>query len=112
MTRPRWLAALALLALAALYALWFRGDRHYLAVLLVFCLPPFLLAIGHLLRRPKAPFWAGVFALFWFAHAVMVAWSRPAEAGYAWGGIVLSVGLVLMTSWPALRARFGRKRAS
>nr|WP_295377830.1 DUF2069 domain-containing protein [Pseudoxanthomonas sp.] len=111
MTRPRLPSALMLLALAALYALWFRGDRHYLAVLLVFCLPPFLLAIGHFLRRPKAPFWAGVFALFWFAHAVMVAWSRPAEAGYAWGGIALSVGIVLATSWPALRARFARRAA-
>lgn len=109
MDRSRALLAALLLALALLYAVWFRGDRHYTAVLLVFCLPPLLLMLGVLLRRASAAFWAGVFALFWFAHAVMVAWSRPAEAGYAWGGIVLSVGVVLATSWPALRARFGRK---
>ncbi|MEL1265664.1 DUF2069 domain-containing protein [Pseudoxanthomonas putridarboris] len=109
MDRSRaWLAAM-LLALAALYAVWFLGDRHYTAVLLVFCLPPVLLSLGVLVRRTSAAFWAGVFALFWFAHAVMVAWSRPAEAGYAWGGIVLSVGIVLATSWPALRGRFRKK---
>ena len=110
MDRSRLVLAALLQLLAVLYAVWFYGDRHYVAVLLVFCLPPLLLMIGVTARRPSAAFWAGVFALFWFAHAVMVAYSRPPEAGYAWGGIVLSVGIVLATSWPAFRKRF-RKQA-
>lgn len=109
MDRSRLLLAAMLQLLALLYAAWFYGDRHYAAVLLVFCLPPVLLMMGTLARRRTAPFWAGVLALFWFAHAVMVAWSRPAEAGYAWAAIVLSLGIVLATSWPALGKRF-RKR--
>lgn len=108
MTRSRLLLAGLLLALSALYALWFQGDRHYMAVLLVFCLPPLLLSLGVALRRPRAPFWSSVFALGWFAHAVMVAWSRPAEVLPAWTGIVLSVAIILATSWPALRTRFRR----
>lgn len=110
MDRSRMVLAALLGALAALYAVWFAGDRHYAAVLVVFCTPPLLLALGVLLRRASAAFWAGVFALAWFAHAVMVAYARPAEAGFACAGIVLSVAIVLATSWPALRGRFRKKR--
>ena len=109
MPRSRLLLAALLQLLAALYAVWFYGDRHYPAVLLVFCLPPVLLMAGVLLGRRAAAFWAGVLALFWFAHAVMVAWSRPAEAGFAWATIALSTGIVLAASWPGLRQRFARK---
>ena len=59
---------------------------------------------------PDAAFWAGVCALFWFSHAVMVAWADPVKAKFAWVGIMLSIGIVLATSWPAFAKRFGRKR--
>ncbi len=110
MDRSRLLLAGLLQLRAVLYAVWFFGDRHYTAVLLVFCLPPVLLMIGVMAQRRAAAFWAGVLALFWFAHAVMVAWSRPAEAGYAWAAILLSVAIVLATSWPALGKRLGKRR--
>ena len=45
----------------------------------------------------------------WFSHAVMVAWADPVKAKFAWVGIVLSIGIVLATSWPAFAKRFGRK---
>lgn len=109
MGRSRLLLAGLLLALAALYAVWFFGDRHYIAVLLVFCLPPVLLTTGVMARRRRAALWAGVIAVFWFAHAVMAAWSRPAEGAYAWTAILLSVGIVLATCWPALGKRFGKR---
>ena len=48
-------------------------------------------------------------ALFWFSHAVMVAWADPVKAPFAWAGIVLTLGIVLATSWPAFAKRFGRK---
>ena len=101
--------ACALLLLCVLYALWFRDDRHLAAAWLVFALPPLLLSIGVATGRPHAPFWAGVFALGWFAHAVMVAWSRPPEAACAWAAIALSLGIILATSWPALHARRRKK---
>ncbi len=109
MKRSRIVLVVALFALAALFALWFRGDRHYTAVLLVFVLPPLLALAGVLRGSARAAFWAGVLALFWFSHGVMVAWSRPAEAGYAWMEIVLALVAVLASSWPGLRNKFRRR---
>ena len=101
MERSRLVLAGLLQLLAILYALWFWGDR--------FSLPPIVLMIGVMTRRRTAAFWAGVLALFWFSHAVMVAWADPVKAKFAWVGIVLSIGIVLATSWPAFAKRFGRK---
>ena len=55
-------------------------------------------------------FWAAVLALFWFSHGVMVAWSRPMEAGLATIEIVLALVVILAASLPGLRARFGGRR--
>ena len=109
MNRQRSTLLLALIALAALYTFWFLHDKHWLATQLVFTGPPLLLAIALRLGWQRASFWAGVFALFWFSHAVMVAWADPVKAPFAWAGIVLSVGIVLATSWPAFAKRFGSR---
>ena len=109
MKRSRIVLAVALFALSALFALWFRGDRHYTAVLLVFVLPPLLALAGVLRGSARAAFWAGVLALFWFSHGVMVAWTRPGEALFAWLEIVLSLLVVGAVSWAGLQARFGRR---
>jgi len=103
--------AAALLALAVLYAAWFHDDRHRLAALLVFALPPLLALAGVLYGgtiAAKAAFWAGVLGLFWFSHGVMIAWSDPARAGWAWAEIALSLVVIVAGSWPGLRARFGK----
>jgi len=110
--RPsRIVLALALLALSVLYATWFHDDRHRLAAMLVFALPP-LLALAGVLRGgstgAKAAFWAGVLGLFWFSHGVMIAWSQPADAGWGWAEIALSLVVIVAGSWPGLRARLGR----
>ncbi|HBS62836.1 MULTISPECIES: DUF2069 domain-containing protein [unclassified Stenotrophomonas] len=102
--------ALLLAALAALYALWFAHDRHWLATQLVFTAPPLLLAVGVLVRRGKAAFWAGVLALFWFSHGVMSAWSHPEIAVWAWTELVLALAVIAVASAPGLRRRFGKKR--
>ncbi|WP_027080674.1 DUF2069 domain-containing protein [Luteimonas mephitis] len=103
--------AAALFALSLLFALWFHDDRHRLAAMLVFTLPP-LLALAAVLRggttASKGGFWAGVLGLFWFSHGVMVAWSRPADGAYAWAEIVLALVIIAAANWPGLRARFGR----
>ncbi|WP_372018890.1 DUF2069 domain-containing protein [Pseudoxanthomonas sp. 10H] len=108
-TSPLRLAGVALLALAALFVAWFHDDRHAVAALLVFAVPPLLLAVPTLRGGRRAAFWAGVLALFWFSHGVMVAWTRPGEALFAWGEIVLSLLVIGATSWNGLRARFARR---
>lgn len=102
--------ALALGALALLFAIWFRGDRQYLGALAVFALPPLLLLIGVLRGSERAAFWSGVLGLFWFCHGVMLAWDRPAERGYALAEVALALAIIVAASWPGLRARFGRRR--
>lgn len=101
--------ALALLVLAAVFGWWFRSDKHLLAAMLVFTLPPLLLLVGVLLKSAVARFWAGVFSLFWFSHGVMSAWSHPETALLAWAEIVLSLLIVFLVSWPGMRARFSKR---
>lgn len=101
--------ACALVALAALYAWWFRDDPQRFAAWLVLVLPPLLLAPGVLLGGRLSRFWAGVLALLWFCHGVMEAWSRTATRAQAWVLIVLSLVVVFSVSWPALQSRFDRR---
>jgi uncharacterized membrane protein len=110
MTRARKVLVVALLALAGLYALWFGQQAQWVAVA-VFALPPLAFAIA-LLRAAGArtAFWAGVSALLWFSHGVMVAWTRPPERVHALAAIALSLAIVFAASIPGLRARFSRKR--
>jgi uncharacterized membrane protein len=111
MNRSRIVLGLALFALSVLFSVWMHDDRHRLAALLVFALPPLLLLPGVLRGSARVALLAGVLGLFWFSHGVMVAYSRPAEAAYAWGELVLAVAIVLAASWPGLARRFGgRKR--
>ncbi len=101
--------AVALLALAALFVLWFARDEHVLTGLLVFASPPLLLAIAAWRGWPRAGFVAGVLALFWFSHGVMQAWSEPVGRGFALGEIVLALAVVYTACIDGIRARFGRK---
>ena len=102
---------LALIALAALYTFWFLHDKHWLATQLVFTGPPLVLAITLRLGWRLAPFWSGVFALFWFSHGVMSAWSHPETLLLAWVEIVLALMVVMLASLPGLRARFGKRKS-
>jgi len=110
--RPsRYPLALALLLLSALFAFWFRDDKHLLASMLVFSLPPLLMGIWVLIAGSTAAFWSGVLGLLWFCHGVMVAWSRRAEGPYAWAEIVLAIAIIIAASWPGLQARFAKRSA-
>ena len=100
----------ALLALGALFIAWFIEDANPAAALVVFALPPLLLAAARWRGYRGAAFWAGVLALGWFSHGVMAAWTRPAERGLALAAVALALGVVVASSWPGLRARFGRVR--
>lgn len=107
---PRWGLSAVLLAQVALYLAWFLGDRHALAAMLVFVLPLALLLAGTLLGSATAAFWAGVAGLALFCHAVMTAWAESGERGFALAATALAVAAVVASSWPGLRARFGRRR--
>ncbi len=100
----------ALAALALLYLLWFHDDKYRTAALIVFVLPPLLLLAGVLRGSARAAFWAGVIGLFWFSHGVMVAYTRPGEAIFAWLEIALSIVVVLAASWPGLHARSSNRK--
>ncbi|MEI4516459.1 MULTISPECIES: DUF2069 domain-containing protein [unclassified Stenotrophomonas] len=105
----KWTLATVLLALAALFAVWFAHDRHWLASQLVFTAPPLLLALGVVTARGKAMFWAGVLALFWFSHGVMSAWSHPETAHFAWLELLLALAVIGISSAPGLRRRFSKR---
>ncbi|MCF7221881.1 DUF2069 domain-containing protein [Marilutibacter chinensis] len=99
-----------LLALALVYAGWFRDDAHRSVAMALFAMPPLLLAIGSWRGSRHAVFWSGVFGLGWFCHGVMIAWAHREQALWAWAVIVLSVAIIVAGSLPGLRARFGRGR--
>jgi uncharacterized membrane protein len=100
----------ALIGLVALYAAWFHDDAHRLAALLVFALPPLLLALAALARRRTAPFWAGVFALAWFSHGVMSAWTHADTRIFALVEVALALVVVFAANAAGLRGRFGKRR--
>ena len=109
MSRAHRVLVMALLALALVYAVWFAREAAWFALAL-FALPPLWLALGLPRGGATTAFWAGMLALLWFAHGVMVAWTRPAERGFAWLAVLLALVVVFAASLPGLRARFARKR--
>jgi uncharacterized membrane protein len=102
--------ALALFGLAATYAAWFWNDRHALAALLVFGLPPLLLGVVAWRGWARAGLTAGLIALLWFSHGVMVAWTRPPERTFAFFEILFTLAIIGFASMPGLRARFHKPR--
>ena len=94
----------ALIALAALYAAWFAPSGDWTAVA-VFAAPPLLLAALAAIRPRAAGFWAGVLALLWFSHGVMLAWSDPAHRWLALAEVALALLVIGAANFEALRAR-------
>lgn len=109
MTSKR-LLMFALLALAVLFGLWYVRGPHALAALVVLVLPPLLLAIAAGRGWARAGFVGGVFALFWFSHGVMVAWSEPGQRAFALVEVLLALVVVYASSIDGMRARFGKAR--
>lgn len=108
----RRLLALLLAGLGLAYALWLGRGPQPLAALLVFALPPLLLAAAALAGWRRAGFTASVLALAWFSHGVMRAWTDPPPALPAWTVLGLALAVIAVASGPAARARLrGRRRA-
>ncbi|MGH8077638.1 MAG: DUF2069 domain-containing protein [Lysobacter sp.] len=101
----------ALTVLAALFAVWFGQTPKPWVALAVFALPPALLAIGRWRGRRTSGYWASVFALFWFSHGVMVAYSRPPDRWFALAEVALALVIIFAASGPGMRARLAQKKA-
>ena len=108
MNATRYLMA-SLLAVAALYAAWFLRGEHVLAALLVFVLPPVLLALAAWRGWRRAGFSAAVAALLWFTHGVMLLWSEPAQRGWAATATLLALVVIHAACLPGIRARRERE---
>ena len=101
----------ALLALSGFYVLWFAGDQHLLTGLLAFALPPFLLAIAAWRGWHRAAFVAGVLALLWFSHGVMLAWAEPGQRLMALVEVALSLLIIYAACLPGMRTRREKQQA-
>ncbi|TCT23530.1 DUF2069 domain-containing protein [Thermomonas haemolytica] len=101
-----------LLALALLFAGWAFVHPHPLAGLLVFALPPALLAMAALRGWRRAGFTAGVLALLWFSHGVMLLWAEPAARAWALGETLLALLIVHAACLPGWRARRQARHAA
>lgn len=107
MSRAHQAVFAALIGIALLFALGFRGNWGSLAFT---ALPPLLVAIAVALRARTATFWAGILALFWFSYGVMEAWTLSGSAQvYAIGITLLSLVVIFAGSWAGLVTRFGKK---
>lgn len=109
MNAQRYLAA-ALGALAALFVGWSATRTEALPGLLVFALPPALLAITALRGWHRAGFTAAVLALLWFSHGVMLAWAEPAQRLFALAEAALALLIVHAACLPGMRARRERRQ--
>ena len=109
MTLTTRLLLLGLFGLCALFLFWFAREGW--PTLLLFAGPPLLLGLLAWRGGQLAAFWAGVLALAWFSHGVMVAWTRPPERWFALLEVALALVVVFAASAPGLRARFARKQA-
>jgi uncharacterized membrane protein len=71
----------------------------------VFALPPALLAVAALRSWRRAGFTAGVLALLWFSHGVMLLWAEPGARAWALGETLLALLVVHAACLPGWRAR-------
>ena len=101
----------ALLALALFYVAWFARDEHLLTGLVAFALPPFLLAIAAWRGWHRAAFVAGVLALLWFSHGIMLAWAEPAQRLMALLEVALALAIIYTACLPGMHARREKRQA-
>jgi len=116
LNRARGIAATSTFALLALQWAW-RATQPapawpwWLAAVL-FSLPLLPPAMAFLLRRPRAPLWAGTVALLYFCHGIAEWRAAPAQAPWAIAETLLAVVLVFAAGWPGIAAKMAKRRES
>jgi len=108
MSFPTRVLLAGLFGLAGLFVFWFLHEGWHAVAW--FAGPPLLLAALNWSGGQKPAFWAGLFALGWFSHGVMVAWSRPMDRELALIEIALALVVFIGATLPGMRARFGPRR--
>jgi uncharacterized membrane protein len=70
-------------------------------------LPP---AIAFLLRRRRAPLWAGIVALLYFCHGI----GEFHVSGSLWPALETALALVIVfaAGWPGIAAKMAKRRAA
>jgi uncharacterized membrane protein len=110
---PAWrIAAAATFAMLALQWRWAFGaprSGHFLAWSILLSLPLLPPALAFLLRRRRAPLWAGIAALLYFCLGVSGV--RVVGGAWAWAEILLSLVIVFAAGWPGIAAKLARRRA-
>ena len=100
---------IALFALAAVFVLWYRDDRHAWTAWILFAAPPLLLGLRTVLGGGRlSRFLAGVLGLFWFSHGVMLAWADAAHRRFALAEVALAVTIIFAANAAGLRAKLLR----
>ena len=115
MNAARGIAAACTFALLGLQWAWRAMQPApswpwWLAALL-FSLPLLPPAIAFVLRRPRAPLWAGTIALLYFCHGIAEWRADPAQVPWALAETALSVVLVFAAGWPGIAAKLARRKA-
>ncbi|KGQ19535.1 Tryptophan repressor binding protein [Lysobacter dokdonensis DS-58] len=97
-----------LFGLVALFVFWYLHEGW--PTVAWFAGIPLLLAAFNWTGRQKPAFWAGLCALGWFSHGVMVAWSHAEQRQLALIEIALALVVFVGATLPGLQARFGGRR--
>jgi len=79
---------------------------------LLFSLPLLPPAIAFVLRRPRAPLWAGIVALLYFCHGIAEWRAAPAQWPWAAAETALALAMVLAAGWPGIAAKLVKRRAA
>jgi uncharacterized membrane protein len=111
----RW-TALGIFSLLALQVLW----HFFLAppikipawfVTSVFVIPLLPVCVLIFIKHRSFAFWGGTLALFYFSHGVMEAWSDRDIWQLGIAEAMLSVWVIIASSWDGMKARFTKKPA-
>ena len=79
---------------------------------LLFSLPLLPPALAFVLRRPRAPLWAGTLALLYFCHGIAEWRADAAQLPWAAAEVLLSLAMVLAAGWPGIAAKIARRKAA
>ena len=107
-------AAAATFALFVLHWAWAWLVPHphlgFLATAGLFSIWLLPVMFAFLRRRPRAPLWAGILALFYFCAAIA---SIRVDGG-PWPGLelLLSLLIVFAAGWPGIAAKMAKRRAA
>ena len=114
MTAAWRIAAAATFALLALQWAWGWAQPHpHLGPWVMPAFWSLLLlpaVVAFVLRRPRAPLWAGIVALVFFCDGIAAL--RLGGGAWAWAEVALSVAIVLAAGWPGIAARIAKRRAT